>query len=148
MRETKMEAHDLKVFVYAQQEHNTFGKQLRAIRQSWNMSQRAFGEILGISKQRVSIYENGLRFPRINTIISIADRLKMPLRIVFGEQLSVIQTDGVYRAEILPEEAYKVACAFMDANEKYQRVVKYALEIPLEDEENEIANEVEAIANH
>lgn len=128
MRENKNQ----KVFVYAQQEHNTFGAQLRAIRQGWNMSQRAFGEILGISKQRVSIYENGLRFPRINTIISIADRLKMPLRIVFGEQLSVIQSEGVYRAEILTEEAYRVACSFMVANEKDQRIAKHTLDIPLE----------------
>ena len=132
MRENKMDIQNQKVFVYAQQEHNTFGTQLRAIRQGWNMSQRAFGEILGISKQRVSIYENGLRFPRINTIISIADRLKMPLRIVFGEQLSVIQSEGVYRAEILTEEAYRVACAFMVANEKDQRIVKHTLDIPLE----------------
>ena len=128
MRENKNQ----KVFVYAQQEHNTFGAQLRAIRQGWNMSQRVFGEILGISKQRVSIYENGLRFPRINTIISIADRLKMPLRIVFGEQLSVIQSEGVYRAEILTEEAYRVACSFMVANEKDQRIAKHTLDIPLE----------------
>ena len=128
MRENKNQ----KVFVYAQQEHNTFGAQLRAIRQGWNMSQRAFGEILGISKQRVSIYENGLRFPRINTIISIADRLKMPLRIVFGEQLSVIQSEGVYRTEILTEEAYRVACSFMVANEKDQRIAKHTLDIPLE----------------
>lgn len=132
MRENKMDIQNQKVFVYAQQEHNTFGTQLRAIRQGWNMSQRAFGEILGISKQRVSIYENGLRFPRINTIISIADRLKMPLRIVFGEQLSVIQSEGVYRAEILTEEAYRVACAFMLANEKDQCTAKLTLDIPLE----------------
>ena len=126
-----MDTQNQKVFVYSQQEHNTFGTQLRAIRQGWNMSQRAFGEILGISKQRVSIYENGLRFPRINTIISIADRLKMPLRIVFGEQLSVIQSEGVYRAEILTEEAYKVACAFMEASEKDQDTARYALDLPL-----------------
>ena len=132
MRENKMDTQNQKVFVYAQQEHNTFGRQLRAIRQGWNMSQRAFGEILGISKQRVCIYENGLRFPRINTIISIADRLKMPLRIVLGEQLSVIQSEGVYRAEILTEEAYKVACTFMEASEKDQGTVKLALDIPLE----------------
>ena len=126
-----MDTQNQKVFVYSQQEHNTFGRQLRAIRQGWNMSQRVFGEILGISKQRVSIYENGLRFPRINTIISIADRLKMPLRIVFGEQLSVIQSEGVYRAEILTEEAYKVACAFMEASEKDQDTARYALDLPL-----------------
>ena len=97
-----------------------------------NLTQTALAKVLGISKQIVSAYERGWKIPKIDRIIGIADTLGISVKIVFGEELSVIQSEGAYRAEILTEEAYKVACAFMEAREKDKRTAKLALDIPLE----------------
>ncbi len=120
------------VYVYAQKSYNIFGQQLAAIRHSKNMSLRAMGNILGMKPQQISAYEQGVTTPRMDRIIMIATKLELPIKVIIGDEQAVIQSDGTYQYKVLSEEAYKVACAFLEASEKYQKVVKYALDIPLE----------------
>lgn len=131
MSNSKEDTSILKVFVFEQQSYNSFGQQLRAIRLNRGLSQAAFGEILGISKQRVSAYELGLRQPKIDSIVSIAGRLKLPVQIVIGEHANIFQMEGVYQSRVISEDAYAVACAYMNARKKDQDTARYALDIPL-----------------
>ena len=53
--------------------NNCFGKTLKELRESKNISQRKLGEALGVCNQTVSFWENGQREPDMDMLISIAD---------------------------------------------------------------------------
>ena len=56
---------------------NTFGKNLKHIRTSRNLTQEELAEKLGIVNSTISQYENGLREPKFNTVNKIANLLNV-----------------------------------------------------------------------
>lgn len=52
--------------------NNTFGKALKELRESSNLSQRKLGEDLGVCNQTVSFWESGKREPDLDTLVAIA----------------------------------------------------------------------------
>ena len=58
-------------------EYTTFGKRLRHIRKERGMTQEAFAELLGTSKQILSRYEREDRSPRIDVVRKYAEALKV-----------------------------------------------------------------------
>ena len=62
-----------------QTNNNEFGKTLKQIRESCNMSQDEFANFLGTSKQVISRYETSQRVPKITTVSEYAQKLDIPL---------------------------------------------------------------------
>lgn len=60
-----------------------------------NLSQQAFAELLGVTQSQVSKIENGDNNFTIRRLIKIAHKLKIPLKILFGEK-PILQTKTVY----------------------------------------------------
>ena len=58
-------------------EYTTFGKRLRHIRKERKMTQEAFAELLGTSKQILSRYEREDRSPRIEVVRKYAEAHEM-----------------------------------------------------------------------
>jgi repressor LexA len=51
----------------------TIGKNIKKIREKYNLSQKDFAEIAGVSDKAVSTWENDIKDPRMGTIQKIAD---------------------------------------------------------------------------
>lgn len=49
-----------------------FGKRLRELREQHHLSQEAMGKIIGRSKPVISSYENNLKLPTLDVLMSIA----------------------------------------------------------------------------
>ena len=66
-------------------EYTTFGKRLRHIRKERGMTQEAFAELLGTSKQILSRYEREDRSPRIEVVRKYAEALKVSADYLLGD---------------------------------------------------------------
>lgn len=62
------------------------GSKLKRIRKSMNMTQEEFVELIGISKTALQRYELGLRVPSRDRIISISNKLSIPLDVLLKEE--------------------------------------------------------------
>lgn len=56
-----------------------FGVNLQALRQSRNMSQEELAEIMEVSRQSVSKWENGTAFPEMQTVIALCDHFDVDM---------------------------------------------------------------------
>lgn len=70
-----------------------FGEQLRRIRMERKMSQEELAELLGTSKQVISRYETGQRYPKITVAIEYAKKLGISLAELGGEQVDPSHPD-------------------------------------------------------
>ena len=52
--------------------HNVFGQNLKDLRLEKGLGQIALAKALGVSKGLISLWENGLRDPGMNSLITIA----------------------------------------------------------------------------
>ena len=53
--------------------NNFFGRTLKELRTEKRLSQRKFGELLGVCNQTISFWESGSREPDMDTLLMIAD---------------------------------------------------------------------------
>ena len=53
---------------------------LYEIRTAKNLSIRQLAELSGISKSEINNIENGLKYPRVDTLVYLADALQMCIR--------------------------------------------------------------------
>lgn len=51
---------------------NTFGENLRSLRTARGMTQKELGDRVGLSKAVVSKYENGLGYPTLDMVMTLA----------------------------------------------------------------------------
>ena len=66
-------------------EYVSFGERLRSIRKEKDMSQDAFAELLGTSKQVLSRYETGQRIPKITQVQQYASKLDVSADYLMGD---------------------------------------------------------------
>lgn len=83
----------------------TFGERLKKGREAKGLSQKALGEALGISRETISKYENGERFPSFDRAISIAVFLNVSLLYLAGladhEYLDLSTLDENTRSDVM-----------------------------------------------
>jgi len=81
-------------------EDKSFGHTLKKIRAERGLTQAAFAEMIGTSKQVVSRYENNQRCPKITIAAEFAEKLEIPLeRLVYGDVLPgypISETQNTY----------------------------------------------------
>ncbi len=66
---------------------NLLGKILKNLRIEKGLSQRAFGEIMGVVNQTVSFWESGSREPDLDTLIKIAHFYNVTVGFLLGEEI-------------------------------------------------------------
>ena len=64
------------------------GENIREGRRRLEVTQEQFAEVVELSVQSVSALENGMQFARMDTYFKIAETLKLPIHLLFSEQLS------------------------------------------------------------
>ena len=55
----------------------TFGEQLRELREAANLSQKKLGELAGIEQNHISSYENGRKYPNLATFNALVAALRL-----------------------------------------------------------------------
>ena len=65
---------------------NFFGKKLKELRIEKGLSQRKFGELLGVCNQTVSFWETGSREPDLDALIEIADYFSVSVDFLLGRE--------------------------------------------------------------
>lgn len=64
--------------------NNTFGKELKTLRESNKLSQRRLGEDLNVCNQTVSFWESGKREPDLDTLLTIAKYFNVSIDSLLG----------------------------------------------------------------
>lgn len=57
----------------------TFGEKLKSLRHEKALTQEELANLLGTSKQIISLYESGQRIPKITVVQDFANKLKIPV---------------------------------------------------------------------
>lgn len=64
-----------------------FGKRLRKIRKSRNISQRELADYLGVGQSTIANYENNLRFPNVQKLRLLSEYLGVNVELILGSSL-------------------------------------------------------------
>ena len=84
-----------------------FGKRLRELREQHHLSQEAMGKIIGRSKPVISSYENNLKLPTLDVLMSIAALYNVSLDYLVGFEK---KGDGICRRpDRITERDYTLA---------------------------------------
>ena len=67
--------------------NNTFGINLKTLRQLKGISQRKLGDDLNVCNQTISFWENGSREPDLDTLIQIAEYFDVSLDSILLEKI-------------------------------------------------------------
>ena len=65
---------------------NFFGERLKELRVEKGLSQRKFGELLGVCNQTVSFWESGSREPDMDTLVRISDFFDVSTDFLLGKK--------------------------------------------------------------
>ena len=77
-----------------------FGNRLKKLRTQNNMSQAQLGDRLGLSKSLISAYENGIRMPSYESLISLSRLFKVSTDYLLGvENTNVLDLSGLTEQE-------------------------------------------------
>lgn len=95
-----------------------FGKILRELRKSGNMTQESFSKILETDRSNIANYETGKRLPPLDSLIKIAHFFNVSLDyLVFGHKENIPFDDSTdqFNRELMAENTM-----LMEAQVKYQ----------------------------
>ena len=70
----------------------TLGKNIQKIRKEAHLSQESFAEMLHVSRQTISNWENSKSYPDLETIVKISDSFHISLDILLKEDLVMVKT--------------------------------------------------------
>ena len=66
-------------------------EKIRKIRKDNKMSQDNLAEILNVTRQTISNWENGKNYPDIETLIKISDKFNISLDILLKENMNMVK---------------------------------------------------------
>lgn len=77
-----------------------FGQRLKELRLQRHLSQEAMGKIIGRSKPVISSYENNLKLPSLDVLMSIAALYNVSLDYLVGfEKKEMVSVDGLTESQ-------------------------------------------------
>lgn len=79
------------------------GERIKKVRQEKGLSQKALGQLLGVSQQHIAQYETGKRKPKYDTLKKIIHALDVPLLDIVGEDELEIMVTAQMREEARQE---------------------------------------------
>lgn len=82
-----------------------FGKRLKESRKKANLTQKALGDLIGVTKVSVCCYENGTRTPTLETLIDLANALNVEITYFLGiDSYVVAEDDARYGINLANDE--------------------------------------------
>lgn len=78
-----------------------FVRNLRRIMQENDLTQEDISKALGINRSTVSLWVNGVSYPRIHTLQKLADYLRIPVSELTSEQIDLTDPMVAQMAELL-----------------------------------------------
>lgn len=110
----------------------SFGKNLRSIRISRNMTQDELAVLLGTSKQVISRYENGQRSPKVSVVGDFAEKLGVTIEQLtsdipaspFGKPIANLIPRGQLRTRRVPILGDTAAGEPLVANREYDEYIE------------------------
>lgn len=91
------------------------GDRLRYERENKDLTQQQLGDLIGVAKQTISVYENGTKFPTIQTLMKIADVFDCSIDYLLGRTdnrgISIVEVahEGKTAAVGVPkDQAHKI----------------------------------------
>lgn len=104
-------------------------KNLRALRESLNMTQEQFGKSLGLAKTTYSNYENGDRQPNSDFWISVAKTYGVTIDYLMGFSSDpTLTSEQNKKAAPISGAALKLARAYDNLDEHGKRIVDYIIQ--------------------
>ena len=95
-----------------------FGNHIKRARESKQMTQEAFAEMIGYAPDHVSVIERGLQLPRIEKLVDIANALEVSMDYLFEADLVVSSEIHASvlseRIKALPLQKQKTVLAVLD----------------------------------
>lgn len=113
--------------------YQTLGKRIRLLRRQQHLSQLALAEMVDKSPTYISLVENGQKGPSLETLIDLANALKVTMdvllaeyleqsAIVVGSELAVILEDcSDYEKRVIVESAFSLKHILRDAKHLFGR---------------------------
>jgi transcriptional regulator with XRE-family HTH domain len=99
-----------------------FSERIRAIRESKQLSQTAFGKLIGFSKPQILRWEAGTSQPHADTLKEIAEKLGVTTAYLLG--LAEEPTGHVDESSLTPIEQLLIATQrFRDAHTALERAI-------------------------
>ena len=68
------------------------GNQILTIRKEQQLTQEKFGELFHITRQTVSNWENGKRYPYLQVLVDISDRFEISLDTLLKEDSKMVKS--------------------------------------------------------
>lgn len=99
-----------------------FSQRIKAIRESKQLSQSAFGKLIGFSKPQILRWENGTSQPHADTLKEIAEKLSVTTAYLLG--LADDPAGHVDESSLSPIEQLLIAAQrFRDAHAALERAI-------------------------
>lgn len=95
-----------------------FGDRLKELREDSGMKQEDLGDILGVSRQTISGYENETSEPSISNLIKISDTFNVSLDYLLG------RTKDKYNVNLLDKPSKEIIFKMIETLSKYKIVKK------------------------
>lgn len=81
------------------------GTRLKKLRLEAGLTQKELGELVGVTKVSVCCYENGTRLPSLETLVDLANTLKVDVDYLLGnDYYQVFEDDVNYSISLSKEE--------------------------------------------
>lgn len=97
-----------------------FHIRLKQLRKSKKIMSKELASILNLTAHTIQNYENGIREPKFDTLVTIAKYFNVSLDYLFG-----LTDDPVLREEELSEEWKIVGKIFLMSEENRKKVIEY-----------------------
>lgn len=82
-----------------------FGKRLKEERIKRNMTQKEFGDMLGVSGTMIMYYEKSIKKPSVEQLVFMADKLETDPNYLLGLEYTAREEDTNYIFHLAKEEA-------------------------------------------
>lgn len=113
---------------------NYFNSNIKYIRIQKKMSQTRMAELLGVDQATIARWENEDRIPTIDKAIEVSIKLNIPLNILVGRDLSIIEDIDTEISKDKEKELFKEILTkrgFLDENEElteedFNRLLEFA----------------------
>lgn len=103
--------------------NSVMGKRISHARREQNLTQSEVAEVLGVSYQAVSSWENGLTCPDISKLVELSQLLKISLDHLLGDEETSISVQKVFNQEDISESELELVAPIIKPKD-LERIVE------------------------
>lgn len=106
-----------------------FKDRLKSLRKQKDMSQQDLANIIKVSKQTISQYERGIRYPDFDNLLALCDTFNVSSDYMLGQSDVTMRflTEKDLQRLSFSEDEFRLVLAYRSADEDHQRLARLAL---------------------